>query len=102
MGHPLLTPRLAPESFAALVIEDPRPGGLGVDGCPHMQVGAGLNHVRGGVHGSDDPTGADGLEDNDGALLGDPFGQQWMMSQRIENVSPAEMERRAAVFFEPS
>jgi PhnB protein len=37
-----------------------------------------------------------------GGRLRDPFGQQWMMSQRIENVSPAEMERRAAVFFEPS
>jgi PhnB protein len=29
----------------------------------------------------------------------DPFGQQWMLSQRIEIVSPEEMERRAARFF---
>ncbi|MEO6858828.1 MAG: VOC family protein [Solirubrobacteraceae bacterium] len=35
-----------------------------------------------------------------GGRLRDPFGQQWMMSQRIEDVSPAEMERRAASLFE--
>ncbi len=34
-----------------------------------------------------------------GGRLHDPFGQQWMMSQRIENVSREEMERRAAEFF---
>jgi PhnB protein len=34
--------------------------------------------------------------------LRDPFGQQWMLSQRIEDVSPEEMARRAAVFFESS
>jgi PhnB protein len=31
-----------------------------------------------------------------GGRLRDPFGQQWMMSQHIENVSPEEMSRRAA------
>jgi PhnB protein len=31
--------------------------------------------------------------------LRDPFGQQWMLSQRIESVSSAEMARRAAEFF---
>jgi PhnB protein len=31
--------------------------------------------------------------------LRDPFGQQWMMSQHIEQVSPEEMNRRAASFF---
>jgi PhnB protein len=31
--------------------------------------------------------------------LRDPFGQQWMLSQRIEIVSRDEMDRRAADFF---
>jgi PhnB protein len=34
-----------------------------------------------------------------GGRLRDPFGQQWMLSQVIEDVSPEEMERRAAEFF---
>jgi PhnB protein len=34
-----------------------------------------------------------------GGRLRDPFGQQWMLSQRIEAVSSEEMERRAATFF---
>ena len=34
-----------------------------------------------------------------GGRLRDPFGQQWMMSQHIEDVSPEEMSRRAADFF---
>jgi PhnB protein len=34
-----------------------------------------------------------------GGRLRDPFGQQWMMSQHIEDVSPQEMSRRAAAFF---
>jgi PhnB protein len=34
-----------------------------------------------------------------GGRLRDPFGQQWMMSQHIEDVSPEEMERRAAEVF---
>jgi PhnB protein len=35
-----------------------------------------------------------------GGRLRDPFGQQWMMSQHIEDVSPEEMSRRAAAFFD--
>lgn len=31
--------------------------------------------------------------------LRDPFGQQWMLSQRIENVTTEEMNRRSAEFF---
>lgn len=31
-----------------------------------------------------------------GGRLRDPFGQQWMLSQHIEDVSPQEMNRRAA------
>lgn len=31
--------------------------------------------------------------------LRDPFGQQWMLSQRIENLSNEEINRRAASFF---
>jgi PhnB protein len=31
--------------------------------------------------------------------LRDPFGQQWMLSQRTEQLSRAEMDRRAARFF---
>jgi PhnB protein len=31
-----------------------------------------------------------------GGRLRDPFGHQWMLSQRIEDVSPEEMARRAA------
>jgi PhnB protein len=34
-----------------------------------------------------------------GGRLRDPFGQQWMLSQRIEQLSREEMERRAASFF---
>jgi PhnB protein len=35
-----------------------------------------------------------------GGRLRDPFGQQWMMSQHIEDVSPEEMNRRAAALFD--
>ena len=31
--------------------------------------------------------------------LRDPFGQQWMLSRRVEEVSPEEMQRRGASFF---
>jgi PhnB protein len=34
-----------------------------------------------------------------GGRLRDPFGQQWMLSQHIEDVSAEEMKRRAADFF---
>ena len=34
-----------------------------------------------------------------GGRLRDPFGQQWMMSQQIEDVSAEEMARRAAELF---
>ena len=34
-----------------------------------------------------------------GGRLRDPFGQQWMMSQHIEDVSAEEMADRAAAFF---
>jgi PhnB protein len=34
-----------------------------------------------------------------GGRVRDPFGQQWMLSQRIEVVPPEEMKRRAACFF---
>lgn len=33
--------------------------------------------------------------------LRDPFGQQWMLSQHIEDVPDDEMARRAAELFEP-
>jgi PhnB protein len=35
-----------------------------------------------------------------GGRLRDPFGHQWMLSQVIEDVSPEEMERRAAKLFQ--
>jgi len=34
-----------------------------------------------------------------GGRLRDPFGQQWMLSQRIEDLSHEELNRRAAAFF---
>jgi PhnB protein len=34
-----------------------------------------------------------------GGRLRDPFGQQWMLSQRIEDLSAGELGRRAAEFF---
>jgi PhnB protein len=34
-----------------------------------------------------------------GGRLGDPFGHQWMLAQRTEDLSHAEMTRRAAEFF---
>ncbi|MBO0714502.1 MAG: VOC family protein [Acidimicrobiales bacterium] len=36
-----------------------------------------------------------------GGRLRDPFGQQWMMSQRIEQLSPEEVNRRAANLMGP-
>lgn len=42
---------------------------------------------------------ADQFYGDRGGRLRDPFGQQWMLSQRIEHVSAQEMERRAANFF---
>jgi PhnB protein len=37
-----------------------------------------------------------------GGRLRDPFGQQWMLSQRIERLSRQEIGRRAAGFFAAS
>jgi PhnB protein len=37
-----------------------------------------------------------------GGRLRDPFGQQWMLSQRTQDLSTEELERRAAAFFEES
>jgi PhnB protein len=37
-----------------------------------------------------------------GGRVRDPFGHQWMLSQVIEDVSPEEMERRMAEFFDAS
>jgi PhnB protein len=34
-----------------------------------------------------------------GGRLRDPFGQHWMLSQHVEDVSPEEINRRAARFF---
>jgi PhnB protein len=34
-----------------------------------------------------------------GGRLRDPFGQQWMLSQRIEHLSGEELEKRARIFF---
>ena len=34
-----------------------------------------------------------------GGRLRDPSGQQWMMSQHVEDVSAEEMNRRAATLF---
>ncbi len=33
------------------------------------------------------------------ALIKDPFGYRWALNQRIEDVSPEELERRAQAFF---
>jgi uncharacterized glyoxalase superfamily protein PhnB len=35
-----------------------------------------------------------------GGRLRDPFGHQWMLSKVIEEVSPEEMERRTAEYFD--
>lgn len=35
-----------------------------------------------------------------GGRVRDPFGHHWMLSQVIEDVSPEELERRAAQFFD--
>jgi PhnB protein len=45
---------------------------------------------------------ADQFYGDRGGRLRDPFGQQWMLSQRIERVSSEEMDRRAASFFAQS
>jgi PhnB protein len=34
-----------------------------------------------------------------GGRIRDPYGQQWMLSSRTEDLPPEEMERRAAEFF---
>jgi PhnB protein len=36
-----------------------------------------------------------------GGRVRDPFGQQWMLSQRVEELTSEELERRAASFFGP-
>ncbi|MGH3670993.1 MAG: VOC family protein [Pseudonocardiaceae bacterium] len=45
---------------------------------------------------------ADHFYGDRGGRLRDPFGQQWMLSQHIEDVSPQEMARRASSFFSSS
>ena len=35
-----------------------------------------------------------------GGRVEDPFGHQWGLGQHVEDVSPEEMERRVAEFFE--
>ncbi|MGH9087101.1 MAG: VOC family protein [Acidimicrobiales bacterium] len=35
-----------------------------------------------------------------GGRLRDPYGQQWMLSQRIEDLSGAEIDRRASTLFD--
>ena len=35
-----------------------------------------------------------------GGRLRDPFGQQWMLSQRTEELTASELDRRASAFFE--
>lgn len=42
---------------------------------------------------------ADQFYGDRGGRLRDPFGQQWMLSRRTEDVSREEMARRAAEFF---
>jgi PhnB protein len=42
---------------------------------------------------------ADHFYGDRGGRLRDPFGQQWMLSQRLEQISSEEMSRRAAEFF---
>jgi len=37
-----------------------------------------------------------------GGRLRDPFGHQWMLSQRIEELTVEEMDRRARAYFEGS
>jgi PhnB protein len=37
-----------------------------------------------------------------GGRVEDPFGHQWGLGQHVEDVSPEEMERRVAEFFEAS
>jgi PhnB protein len=34
-----------------------------------------------------------------GGRLRDPFGRQWMLSQRLEQLTAEETNRRAAAFF---
>jgi PhnB protein len=34
-----------------------------------------------------------------GGRVRDPYGQQWMLAQHVEDVSPQEMARRAAEYF---
>lgn len=43
---------------------------------------------------------ADQFYGDRGGRLRDPFGQQWMMSQRIEELTAEEIDRRAQLFFQ--
>jgi PhnB protein len=61
-----------------------------VDACWERAVAAGAEVVY--------PL-ADQFYGERGGRLRDPFGQQWMLSQRIEDLSREEMDRRAAQFF---
>jgi PhnB protein len=62
-----------------------------VDGAWERALGAGAEVIH--------PL-ADQFYGERGGRLRDPFGQQWMLSQRIEMLSPEEIERRAQSFFQ--
>jgi len=66
----------------------------GAGSSAQLQLSAGRSHEHVRFR-----CGEDQFYGERGGLLRDPFGQQWMMSQHIEDVPAEEMARRAAVFF---
>jgi PhnB protein len=83
-------PARSPESLGGCVSAIMATYWEDVDAAWERAVGAGAETVY--------PL-ADQFYGERGGRLSDPFGHQWMLSQRIEDVSPGEMMRRAASFF---
>lgn len=83
------SPNRAPESLDGLTTAVMAMYSNDVDAAWERAVGAGAEVIY--------PL-ADQFYGDRGGRLRDPFGQQWMMSQHIEDVSAAEMASRMADF----
>jgi PhnB protein len=86
-------PAKAPGSLGGMVTAIMATYWFDVDAAWHRAIAAGADVVY--------PL-ADQFYGERAGRLRDPFGQQWMLSQRIENVPAEEMAGRAAAFFHAS
>ena len=86
-------PAKAPGSLGGMVTAIMATYWVDVDAAWHRAIAAGADVVY--------PL-ADQFYGERAGRLRDPFGQQWMLSQRIENVPAEEMAARAATLFHAS